>query len=63
MNIKIGTWIIQTLAGAWRRFEDYLGRSWFLIVGELGFFIDGWDDAVIERAVRYETIAEMIESL
>ncbi|KKK85296.1 hypothetical protein LCGC14_2774690, partial [marine sediment metagenome] len=45
------------------RLERYLGRSWFLIVGELGFFIDGWDDTVIEQAVRRETITEMMESL
>ena len=63
MNTRIGTLIIQTLAGAWRRLEDYLGRNWFLTVAELGFFIDGWDDAVFERAVKYETITEMTESL
>ena len=63
MGTLLGIWIIQTLAGAWRRLENYLGRSWFLIVGELGFFIDGWDDAVFERAVKYETITEIVESL
>jgi len=54
----------------WDRLEKYLDRNWFLTVGELGFFIhgatddeDGWGDTVIQRAVRYETIAEMIESL
>ncbi|KKL67842.1 hypothetical protein LCGC14_2130900, partial [marine sediment metagenome] len=45
------------------RLERYLGRNWFLIVGELGFFIDGWDDTVIERAVKYETFTEFMESL
>jgi len=63
MGTLLGIWIIQTLAGAWRRLENYLGRSWFLIVGELGFFIDGWDDTVNERAVKYETITEIVESL
>ena len=63
MSTRIGTLIILTLAGAWERLERYLGRSWFLIVGELGFFIDGWDDAVIERAVKYETFTEFMESL